>query len=81
MTSDVAAIKALVATIRPLLAGNPPEVQGTALADLLAIWVAGHIGDSDDETGRLRETILAIHSEMVRKLVPVNDAIIHGRRR
>jgi hypothetical protein len=83
MTSDtdLAAVKALVAAIRPLLAGHPPRVQGAALADLLAIWVAGHYSDSDDETDRLRETILANHSKMVRRLIPVNDAIIHGRRR
>jgi hypothetical protein len=33
----------LVAQIKPLLAGKPPEVQSAALADLLSMWIAGHI--------------------------------------
>lgn len=69
----------LVLRIRPLLAGCASRVQGGALADLLAIWLAGHIvPDNKRETDRLREEILRLHIRIVRKLVPVNARAIHG---
>jgi hypothetical protein len=34
--------QALVKLIEPMLAGQGPEVQAAALADLTAIWLAGH---------------------------------------
>lgn len=33
---------AIVETIKPLLAGLHPAVQGIVLADLTGIWLAGH---------------------------------------
>lgn len=33
-------VEAIVAAISPLLAGHDPGVQGAALADLLAMWLA-----------------------------------------
>jgi len=63
----------IVETIRPLLAGKPPELQGAVLADLLAMFIAGH------HPG-LREEILTLHIAAVRELVPPNEAIIMDRR-
>jgi hypothetical protein len=57
----------LAARIRPMLAGYHPAEQGAALADLLAIWLAGYPAD-------LREALLAHHIEQVRELVPANVA-------
>lgn len=48
-----------------LLAGKPAMVQGAALADLLATWIAGHHPD-------LRDEVLALHLEYVNWLVEVN---------
>lgn len=59
--------------MHPLLAGYPPEVQGAALADLLATWLAGHQGPDAEQ---LREELLAQHIEAVRQLVPVNEKMI-----
>jgi hypothetical protein len=64
--ADAHTAENLVDTIKPAFAGLPPAVQGAALADLLAIWIAGH----DPE---LREKVLEIHIEGVRALVPHND--------
>lgn len=72
-----AEIIALVALIRPLLAGRRGEVQGAVLADLLAIWLAGHHVAGDAEaTQSLRAELLALHLEGVTKLVPVNAYLL-----
>lgn len=66
--------------IGPILKGHPSPLQGAALADLLAIWLAGHmIKGNPTATDRLREDILALHVEKVRELIPVNAVAIHGR--
>jgi len=67
--------EALVKKIMPLLKGKPPEVQGAALADLLAMWLAGHLDRSDPEgekTALLREATLELHLMAVRALIPIN---------
>jgi hypothetical protein len=62
----------LVAQIRPLLAGRPPRVQGVVLAELLAIWLAGHIDPTNREmTARRRAELLAQHRDNVEELVPI----------
>jgi hypothetical protein len=70
---DVNEVVRLIDTIRPHLAGNPAPVQGAALADLLATWLAGHFADGPATTTRLRETLLKEHIAMVRRLIPENE--------
>jgi hypothetical protein len=74
---DAKEVEALVAAVRPLFAGKSPQVQGAALADLLAMWLAGHV-DRDDPAGKnsalIREQMLEAHLIAVRALVPVNYA-------
>ena len=75
LTRDAKAVQALVRKIAPLLKGKPPEVQGAALADLLAMWLAGHLDRSDPEgekTALLREATLELHLMAVRALIPIN---------
>jgi hypothetical protein len=55
------------------LAGRGPAMQGAILADLLAMWLAGHPAE-------VRESILDLHLEAVRLLVPVNEAMLRDRR-
>jgi hypothetical protein len=62
--SVMAESDALVEAIRPILAGQPVDVQGAVLLELLAMFIAGHAPD-------LREEILALHIKVVRELVPV----------
>ena len=62
----------IVEAIRPLLAGRPHEVQGAVLADLLAMWIAGH-------HPALRHEMLTMHVDMVRKLVAPNEAALIER--
>jgi hypothetical protein len=57
--------KELSNRIRPILAGEHPFVQGAVLADLLALWLAGH------DPG-LREEIFEMHLDYVRKLIAAN---------
>ena len=68
-------VEALVNAVRPLFAGKSAGVQGAALADLLAMWLAGHVIREDSEaSARLREQMLEAHLIAVRALVPVNYA-------
>jgi hypothetical protein len=65
--------EALARAIMPLLAGKDAGVQGAALADLLAMWLAGHFFLGDPERSeRIREQMLAAHLETVRKLIQIN---------
>lgn len=74
-------IQALVESLAALLAGRSSQVQGVALADLLATFIAGHIVPGDAAaTDAVRERILALHVDVVRKLVPVNAPVIHADR-
>jgi len=59
-----------------VLHGHGPIVQGAVLADLLAMWLAGHVGSGAAE---LREHLLADHMKLVRKLIEVNEPAILER--
>jgi hypothetical protein len=59
--------------LQPMLKGHPPQLQGAVLADLLAIFLAGH-------APQIREEILKLHIEQMRPLIAVNENIIFGNR-
>ena len=69
-------VASIVEQIRPLLAGLGCEIQGAVLADLLAMWLAGHIGEHEAE---LREELLACHIACVRALIPFNESMLLER--
>lgn len=72
-------VRVRVNQVRRILAGEDPALIGAALADLLAIWVAGHVGEDEQETQAYRDLLLNTHMDAVRQLVPPNAAIIHGQ--
>jgi hypothetical protein len=77
MTTQAEDIASLVERIKPLLAGKPPEVQGGALADLLAIWLAGNVVRGDPAaTKKYRAELLQVHVSYVEELIPVNARMI-----
>jgi len=59
----------LAKQIAPMLAGKHPAIHGAALADLLAMWVAGH-------PPQVRDEMLLMHIEKVNDLVLVNAKVI-----
>jgi hypothetical protein len=65
-------VEAIVEEVSKIFAGKRPDIIGAALADLQAIWVAGH-------HPALRADILAMHEKAVRELIPVNDEILRNR--
>ena len=70
---DASAVFALTKAIRPLLAGKPAQVQGAVLADLLALWLAGHVMRGDPKaTEAMREEALDMHLKAVRALIDIN---------
>ena len=70
---------AVTERIKPILANHHPTLQGAVLAELLSIWIAGHVADTGANSAKLRREMLKMHVEQVRKLIPVNAKIIHGR--
>lgn len=50
----------LIEQIKPILAGHGSAVQGAALAELTAMWAAGHYPP------RARRTLLSMHFEITR---------------
>jgi hypothetical protein len=75
--TDPEQVAPIVESIRPLLAGKPPELQAAVLADLLAIWLAGHYVEGDEAaTRKMRAELLAEHCVAVRQLTRINARII-----
>ena len=67
----------LEAHVFPLLKRHPPEMQGAVLADLLAIWLAGHHVPNDaGATRTMRAELLAMHCSQVRFLTSTNAKMI-----
>ena len=80
--SKIKIISEKVEQIRPLLAGLEPPIQGAILADLLAIWLAGHFAEGPPSTTALRDLLLEQHMGLVRALIPINEkAILEARER
>jgi hypothetical protein len=60
-------------SIMPILHGEGPEVQGAVLVELLAMYLAGHIGPDATE---MREWQIKTMLKSVRELVPLFEARI-----
>ena len=59
--------------IKPILAGQGSPIQSAILAELTAIWLAGHIiPDDPEETRRLRAELLDGHVRLIRQLIEAN---------
>ena len=66
-------VDALVRTLAKQLVGKPAQVQGAVLADLLAMWLAGHVMRGDPKaTEAMREEALDMHLKAVRALIDIN---------
>ena len=72
---------ALVERARPIFAGQPSGAVGAALADLLAIWLASHRVEGDEDAQRsLWADMLAEHCVTVRRLTEINAEKLAARR-
>jgi hypothetical protein len=69
--SDAKEVGRIVKAIMPLLAGKDGGIQGAVLAELVAIWQAGHHPD-------FRDTNLDLWLETVRALTPLCEMEIFG---
>lgn len=58
----------LVDRIRPILAGHMPDIQGAVIADLLAIFLAGHTTEDG-----IREIVFDGWLALARDLVAMYD--------
>jgi hypothetical protein len=66
-------VMAIVALISPLLRGRPPEVQSAVLAELLSLWLAGHVIEEQ------RAIALTMHLELVADLTRLNVPALLAR--
>lgn len=65
-------VEALVRVVMPLFAGKPLSVQGEALANLLALWLSGHVvADDPKATETMRNVLLNLHVGAVRELTTI----------
>jgi hypothetical protein len=69
--ADIKDAAAIVAAIKPHLAGHPSQVQGAALSELVSILLAGH-------PDYMREDMLSAHLSCVRNLVPISEHELFG---
>jgi len=72
----------LILKITPLLAGKGPKVQGAALAQLVAMWLAGHQDPSYTDTPdikELRNGLMELFTETVMAFVPIESQEIQER--
>ena len=69
----------LVERIKPFFAGQQPEVVGAVLADLLSLYLAGHVADNPVKTKALRDQTLRIHLKAVKALLPLNEDMLKER--
>lgn len=88
MTHELSEVSKLVLRIRPILQGHPGERQGAVLAELLAIWLAGHL--VTDEESSIKRSQTDMHREMLldhtvdaaRELIPMfEEHILDARKR
>jgi hypothetical protein len=63
--------QALVRLIGPMLHGQGPDVQGAALCDLCAMWLAGHHPD-------VRAAVLSHFLQTLIKLMVINEKQMFG---
>lgn len=71
-TTVLRGVDELYRQIAPLLSGRGPGVQGALLADMVAMWVAGHAPE-------LRDQVLDAHVDLVRRLMVINARAIAKR--
>lgn len=79
---DATTALSLAERVRPVLAGNPPDIIGAALADLVAMWIAGHFDTRGAiETAKHREQLIGQWLDTVRQLIEVNEQMIMAKHR
>jgi hypothetical protein len=65
--------------IKPFLAGVGSATQSAVLANMTALWLAGHIGPTPEATKAYRAGLLAGHVELVEQLIePSEQEILDG---
>jgi hypothetical protein len=84
--NDVDTVNDRVGRIRPLLSGLDPIMQMSILADLISMFLVGHlVFDENDQldplvTQKLREERLQTLGRMAQELMPINHAMLMERR-
>jgi hypothetical protein len=69
----------LSAAIKPMLRGVPAMIVGAVLADLTAIHIVSHVAENEYLTKKSREAVLKIQIDTIKKLMPLNEAMIKDK--
>lgn len=69
--ADIDEMNRTVGQIRPLLAGKGSAVQGAILAELVAMYLAGHLP-------ALRKGLLELHVRTACEMIPLHHERIRG---
>ena len=84
MKDDVQEIMNMVERIRMVLRGHSPDIQSAVIADLVSMFLAGHVVIDDrkidhENTNTVRMEALRNITELAIKLIPTNEHAIIGR--
>jgi hypothetical protein len=76
-------VEARATTLHHHLRGMPPELQGAVISHLLATWIAGHQAEpgAEEKLAMFRDELLNQHIDLVRTLIPLEEARIATLRR
>lgn len=67
-------VREILAACKTALANRHPALQGAALAELVALWLAGHRYLDGSDATPIRENLLELHVAAVRRQLPIADA-------
>jgi hypothetical protein len=65
--------------IEPMLQGIGEATQSAVLANLTAMWLAGHIGPNAEATKAYRAGLLAGHVELIERLIEPSESELLDR--
>lgn len=64
--------------IQRILADFESPFQATILADVVALWLAGHSTERPQKTSRLREQLWREFTAAVHRLLPIKDQLVRA---
>jgi len=78
-SENLVEVQRLVEEVGEVLHGQPEQIQGAVLADLVATFIASHFGATKVQTERIRKRVIDLHLYTVKKLIRPNEAMILER--
>ena len=69
----------LAKSLHPMLADKSAPIVAAALADLVSLLIAGHVGETPLQTQKVQTLVLEEHIKAVQRMIPLQAAMIQAR--